>query len=154
MLNILTRAEIESLGRQILKNWLTPACLKLSLRPDTKACRITGRADHGQRIATTSLVPYLNGRAPSAALREKLIEMRLQSAVGATRYAMLDHGWERLARLQSQNAYLGPAPVSLADTLTSCASRQYPVNRPQSRVCVQRSRILCCPILCCKHSAA
>jgi hypothetical protein len=47
--------------------------------------------------------------------REKLIEMRLQSAVGATRYAMLDHGWERVSRLQSQSGYLGPAPVSLDD---------------------------------------
>src|SRR6185436_8521735 len=47
--------------------------------------------------------------------REKLIEMRLQSAVGSTRYAMLDHGWERVSRLQSQSGYLGPAPVSLDD---------------------------------------
>jgi len=47
--------------------------------------------------------------------REKLIEMRLQSAVGATRYAMLDHGWERVSRLQTQSGYLGPAPVSLDD---------------------------------------
>jgi hypothetical protein len=28
---------------------------------------------------------------------------------------MLDHGWQRVARLQAQSAYLGPAPVSLAD---------------------------------------
>src|SRR5258705_11019142 len=41
--------------------------------------------------------------------------MRLQSAVGSTRYAMLDHGWERVSRLQSQSGYLGPAPVSLDD---------------------------------------
>ncbi len=47
--------------------------------------------------------------------REKFIEMRLQSAVGATRYAMLDHGWERVVRLESANGYRGPAPVSLAD---------------------------------------
>ncbi|HET9477887.1 MAG TPA: hypothetical protein VFO72_00995 [Pyrinomonadaceae bacterium] len=47
--------------------------------------------------------------------REKLIEMRLQSAVGATRYAMLDHGWERVRRLNQQSGYLGPAPVSLDD---------------------------------------
>ncbi|HEV2835539.1 MAG TPA: hypothetical protein VGW58_09495 [Pyrinomonadaceae bacterium] len=47
--------------------------------------------------------------------REKLIEMRLQSAVGATRYAMLDHGWERVTRLHAQSGYLGPAPVSLDD---------------------------------------
>jgi hypothetical protein len=41
--------------------------------------------------------------------------MRLQNAVGSTRYAMLDHGWERVARLNSQGGYLGPAPVSLDD---------------------------------------
>jgi hypothetical protein len=47
--------------------------------------------------------------------REKLIEVRLQATVGATRYAMLDHGWERFARLQSQCGYVGAAPVSLRD---------------------------------------
>jgi len=47
--------------------------------------------------------------------REKFIEMRLQSGVGATRYAMLDRGWERVLRLESVNGYRGPAPVSLAD---------------------------------------
>ena len=31
--------------------------------------------------------------------REKLIEVRLQTTVGATRYNMLDHGWDRLVRL-------------------------------------------------------
>jgi DNA-binding PadR family transcriptional regulator len=31
--------------------------------------------------------------------REKLIEVRQQKTVGATRYAMLDHGWDRLSRL-------------------------------------------------------
>lgn len=47
--------------------------------------------------------------------REKLVEVRLQTTVGATRYAMLDRGWERLARAQSICGYVGPAPVSLAD---------------------------------------
>src|SRR4030095_4315215 len=46
--------------------------------------------------------------------REKLIEIRLQSAVG-TRYAMLDTGWERVARLHAQSGYMGPAPVTLKD---------------------------------------
>ena len=36
--------------------------------------------------------------------REKLIEVRLQTTVGATRYAMLDHGWDRLVRLLSRSA--------------------------------------------------
>jgi predicted ATPase with chaperone activity len=47
--------------------------------------------------------------------REKLIEVKMQSAIGSTRYAMLDHGWDRLARLLSISGYVGPAPVSLRD---------------------------------------
>ena len=47
--------------------------------------------------------------------REKLIEVRLQTTPGSTRYAMLDHGWERLARLHQASGYTGPAPVSLKD---------------------------------------
>jgi hypothetical protein len=47
--------------------------------------------------------------------REKLIEVKLQTTVGATRYAMLDRGWERVARARSVSGYVGPAPVSLRD---------------------------------------
>jgi hypothetical protein len=47
--------------------------------------------------------------------REKLIEVRLQTTIGSTRYAMLDHGWDRLARLLSICGYVGAAPVSLND---------------------------------------
>jgi hypothetical protein len=47
--------------------------------------------------------------------REKLIEVRLQTTVGSTRYAMLDHGWDRYSRLLSMCGYAGPAPVSLHD---------------------------------------
>lgn len=47
--------------------------------------------------------------------REKLIEVRLQTTVGSTRYAMLDHGWDRLTRLLSVCGYTGAAPVSLRD---------------------------------------
>jgi hypothetical protein len=47
--------------------------------------------------------------------REKLIEVRLQTTIASTRYAMLDHGWDRLSRLLSVCGYTGPAPVSLAD---------------------------------------
>jgi len=47
--------------------------------------------------------------------REKLIEVRLQTSVGSTRYAMLDHGWDRLSRLLSICGYTGAAPVSLRD---------------------------------------
>ena len=47
--------------------------------------------------------------------REKLIEVRLQTTMGATRYAMLDHGWDRLLRLRAVCGYDGGAPVSLQD---------------------------------------
>jgi predicted ATPase with chaperone activity len=47
--------------------------------------------------------------------REKLIEVKMQAAVGATRYAMLERGWERVTRVQSLCGYVGPAPVSLRD---------------------------------------
>lgn len=63
--------------------------------------------------------------------REKLIEMRLQSGIGATRYAMLDHGWERVLRLESINGYRGPAPVSLGD-YTYMMRLQAAPSRPAS----------------------
>jgi hypothetical protein len=47
--------------------------------------------------------------------REKLIEVKLQTTVGSTRYSMLDHGWDRVTRLRSLCGYTGPAPVSLED---------------------------------------
>src|ERR671920_210341 len=47
--------------------------------------------------------------------REKTIEVKGQIAVGATRYAMLDRGWERVARVRDLCGYVGPAPVSLRD---------------------------------------
>jgi hypothetical protein len=47
--------------------------------------------------------------------REKLIEVKLQSAMGATRYGMLDKGWGQLARARAFCGYDGPAPVSLRD---------------------------------------
>jgi hypothetical protein len=47
--------------------------------------------------------------------REKLIDIRSQGIPGATRYAMLDHGRERLGQVQRQCGYVGPAPVALAD---------------------------------------
>ena len=47
--------------------------------------------------------------------REKMVEVKGQIAVGATRYAMLDRGWERLSRVRELCGYVGPAPVSLRD---------------------------------------
>src|SRR5918992_305126 len=115
-LNILTRAEIESLGPPALDEiedtgvahqFLCDLALKhVAALPDPSTASVAERLKLPKAL-TEELLYHL--------YREKLIEMRLQSAVGATRYAMLDHGWERLSRLQSQNGYLGPAPVSLDD---------------------------------------
>jgi hypothetical protein len=115
-LSILSRAEIESLGPPtpeelsesgVHEAFLCDLALKhVAMLPDPSTNSVADRL-HLPRALTEEILYHL--------YREKLIEMRLQSAVGATRYAMLDHGWERVTRLQSQNGYLGPAPVSLED---------------------------------------
>lgn len=115
-LNILTRAEIEALGpptpeeiadTDVATAFLCDLTLKhVATLPEPTTVNVADRL-HLPRALTEELLYHL--------YREKLIEMRLQSAVGATRYAMLDHGWERVSRLQSQSGYIGPAPVSLAD---------------------------------------
>jgi len=115
-LSIFTRAEIESLGppvpeelgdTDIAEAYLCDLTLKhVAMLPDPSTASVSEKLRLPRSI-TEELLYRL--------YREKLIEMRLQSAVGSTRYAMLDHGWERLNRLQSQSAYIGPAPVSLAD---------------------------------------
>jgi hypothetical protein len=74
--------------------------------PEPSTTNVADRL-HLPRVLTEELLYHL--------YREKLIEMRLQSAVGSTIYAMLDHGWDRVARLNSRVATLGPAPVSLED---------------------------------------
>ena len=115
-LSILSRAEIESLGPPMLEElsesgihqaFLCDLALKhVAMLPEPSTTTVAERL-HLPRVLTEELLYHL--------YREKLIEMRLQSAVGSTRYAMLDHGWERVSRLQSQSGYLGPAPVSLND---------------------------------------
>lgn len=115
-LNILTRAEIESLGppnpeeladTAVPTAFLCDLALKhVAMLPEPSTTSVADRL-HLPRALTEELLYHL--------YREKLIEMKLQSAVGSSRYAMLDHGWERVSRLQSQNGYLGPAPVSLND---------------------------------------
>src|SRR5918997_4195548 len=115
-LSILTRAEIESLGPPtpeeiadtgVHQAFLCDLALKhVAMLPDPTTTAVADRL-HLPRVLTEELLYHL--------YREKLIEMRLQSAVGSTRYAMLDHGWERVTRLNSQSGYLGPAPVSLED---------------------------------------
>ena len=115
-LNILTRQEIDSLGpptpeeladTDIHEQFLCDLALKhVAMLPDPTTASVADRL-HLPRALTEELLYQL--------YREKLIEMRIQSAVGNTRYAMLDHGWERVTRLNAMSGYLGPAPVSLAD---------------------------------------
>ena len=115
-LTILTRPEIETLGPPIPEEladtgvpqaFLSDLALKhvaTLLDPTTNS---VAEQLHLPRSLTEELLYHL--------YRERLVEMRLQSAAGTTRYAMLDDGWEHMLRLQSQSGYSGPAPVSLDD---------------------------------------
>jgi hypothetical protein len=113
---ILTRAEIESMGPPlpeeiadtgISEQFLCDLALKhVAMLPEPTTTAVAERINL-PRTLTEDLLQNL--------YREKLIEVKMQSAIGSTRYAMLDHGWDRLARLLSISGYVGPAPVSLRD---------------------------------------
>jgi hypothetical protein len=113
---ILTRAEIESMGPPvpeeigdtgIAEGFLCDLALKhVAMLPEPTTSTVADRINL-PRTLTEDLLQKL--------YREKLIEVKMQSAIGSTRYAMLDHGWDRLARLLSISGYVGPAPVSLRD---------------------------------------
>src|SRR5918998_1026565 len=114
--SILTRTELESMGPPvpeeiadtgISEGFLCDLALKhvaMLAEPTTSAVAERLRLP---RTLTEELLQLL--------YREKLIEVRLQTTPGSTRYAMLDHGWERMARLQAICGYTGAAPVSLKD---------------------------------------
>ena len=115
-LSFLTRAEIEELGPPTPED-LEETGVSDALLHDLALKYVATLAD-----ATSALVAekvhlpcVLIEEILFSLYREKLIEMRLQSALGVTRYAMLDTGWERLLVLETHNGYRGPAPVSLAD---------------------------------------
>jgi hypothetical protein len=115
-LNILTRAEIESLGPPVPEDLeeagISEAFLRdLALKSVAELPEVTTAAVAERLQLPCALAEEILYRL----YRKKLIEMRLQSNPGATRYAMLAQGWERLLRLESQDGYRGPAPVSLAD---------------------------------------
>ena len=115
-LTILTRNEIETLGPPVPEeladvgvpqSFLADLALKHAASlPEPTTASVAERLCL-PRSLTEELLYQL--------YREKFLEMRIQSAVGATRYAMLDHGWERVMWLRSQCGYEGPTPVSLAD---------------------------------------
>ena len=114
--NILTRLEVESMGppvpeelaeTDVPESFLGDLALKIvAALPDPSTANVTERL-HLPRALTEELLQQL--------YREKMIEVKLQSAMGATRYAMLDRGWEQLARARAFCGYDGPAPVSLRD---------------------------------------
>ena len=113
---ILSRAEIESMGPPlpeelndtgISEQFLCDLALKhVAMMPEPTTDSVAAEI-HLPRTLTEDVLQKL--------YREKLIEVKKQSAIGSTRYAMLDHGWDRLTRLLSICGYIGPAPVSLRD---------------------------------------
>src|SRR6266550_4878838 len=113
---MLSRAEVESMGPPVPEEiadlgvgegFLCELALKhIAMLPEPTTGAVAERL-HLPRALTEEILQKL--------YREKLIEVRLQATVGATRYAMLDHGWDRLVRLLSICGYSGAAPVSLND---------------------------------------
>ncbi len=115
-LDILTRAEIERLGPPIPEE---PAETGLS---DAVLCALALKQVAALVNPTTASVAegmHLSWAITEELLRqiyrENLIDIRSQGLPGTTRYAMLDHGWERLTQVQRQCGYVGPTPVALAD---------------------------------------
>lgn len=113
---ILNRVEIESMGPPnpeeladtgVAPGFLCDLALKhVAMLPEPTTAAVA----EGLRLPKTLTEDILQ-----KLYREKLIEVRLQTTVGSTRYAMLDHGWDRLSRLLSVCGYTGAAPVSLND---------------------------------------
>ncbi len=113
---ILSRAEVETMGPPVpeelqdtgvSEGFLCDLALKhVAMVPEPTTASIA-ELMHLPRSLTEDVLQKL--------YREKLIEVKVQSTVGSTRYAMLDHGWDRLTRLLSVCGYVGAAPVSLAD---------------------------------------
>jgi hypothetical protein len=114
--SILTRAEIESMGPPLPEEisdtgvdegFLCSLTLKhVALLADPTTATVSERM-HLPRTLTEELLQML--------YREKLIEVRQQSTMGSTRYAMLGKGWERFSHFQAMCGYAGAAPVSLQD---------------------------------------
>lgn len=113
---MLSRAEVEAMGPPapeeladlgVGEGFLCELALKhIAMLPEPTTTAVAERL-HLPRSLTEEILQKL--------YREKLIEVRLQTTVGSTRYAMLDHGWDRLIRLLAVCGYSGAAPVSLND---------------------------------------
>ncbi len=114
--SILDRAEIESMGPPVPEeiadtNTSQESLCDLALKHIAMLAEPTTRAVAERiclpRTLTEELLQQLH--------REKFIEVRGQTSPGATRYAMLDRGWARVAQLRLMCGYTGPAPVALGD---------------------------------------
>src|SRR6266511_2665710 len=105
---ILSRVEVESMGPPVPEElaelgvgegFLCDLALKhVAMLPEPTTTAVAERL-HLPRALTEDILDKL--------YREKLIEVRLQTTIGSTRYAMLDHGWDRLIRLLSICGYSG-----------------------------------------------
>ena len=136
---ILSRVEIESMGPPfpeeladtgISEGFLCDLALKhVAMLPEPTTSAVSERI-HLPRTLTEEVLQKL--------YREKLIEVRVQTAMGSTRYAMLDHGWDRLTRLLSVCGYVGPAPVSLNDYSHMMRLQSIPTN-PASMETVRKA---------------
>ena len=113
---ILTRSEVESMGPPVpeeladtgvAEGFLCDLALKhVAMMPEPTTMAVAERLCLPRTLAEDILQKLY---------REKLIEVKVQTSVGSTRYAMLDHGWDRVQRLITVCGYTGPAPVSLHD---------------------------------------
>lgn len=136
---ILTRAEVEMMGPPvpeeladtgIAEAFLADLALKhVAMLAEPTTASVAQRL-HLPRMLTEEILQNL--------YREKLIEVRVQTAVGATRYSMLDHGWDRVARLISICGYTGAVPVSLSDYTHMMRLQSVP-SEPASLETVRRS---------------
>jgi hypothetical protein len=113
---ILTRAEIETMGppvpeelseTDVSASFLCDLALKLVAQMPEPTTSTVADELCLPRALVEELLHHLS--------REKMVEVKGQIAVGATRYAMLDRGWDRLSRVRELCGYVGPAPVSLRD---------------------------------------
>jgi hypothetical protein len=114
--SILSRLEVETMGppvpeelaeTDVSEGFLCDLALKVVAGlPEPTTANVTERI-HLPRALVEELLQKL--------YREKLIEVKVQAAMGATRYGMLDRGWDSLTRARLFCGYDGPAPVSLAD---------------------------------------
>jgi hypothetical protein len=113
---ILTRAEIESMGPPVLEEMRdadVPAAFlcDLALKHVAQMPEPTTNKVAEEMALPRALVEEMLHHLT----REKMIEVKGQIAVGATRYSMLERGWERVSRARELCGYVGPAPVSLRD---------------------------------------